>query len=144
MSTMLTDLGLALVEATRDQVPIEHPTGFDLGQLRSALFMQAAARDRPARNLMVKEPRYADRSPCGTGTSVRLALAHSRGQIGLNESMVCESIIGSRFEGQLLDTTTVHGIPAVEPQIAGRAWIVGSAEFTVDPTDIFPRGFKYC
>jgi proline racemase len=137
------ELGLALVEATRNQVPIEHPAGADLGQLRSALFIQAASPTRLARNLMVKEPRYADRSPCGTGTSVRMAQAHSRGQIGLNEPMVCESIIGSRFEGRLLATTTVHGMPAVVPQIAGRAWIVGSAEFTVDPTDIFPRGFSF-
>jgi proline racemase len=104
--------------------------------------MQAADGSRPARNLMVKEPRYFDRSPCGTGTSVRMALAHSRGGLGLNEPMVCESIIGSRFEGRILDTTTVHGISAITPQITGRAWLVGSAEFTVDPTDIFPRGFN--
>ena len=138
----LTDLGLALVKATRDQVPFDDPTGIDPGQMRSSLFMQAADGNRPARNLMVKEPRYFDRSPCGTGTSVRMALAYSRGELGLNEPMVCESIIGSRFEGRILATTTVHGIPAINPQITGRAWLVGSAEFTVDPTDIFPRGFR--
>jgi proline racemase len=137
----LTDLGLALVKATRDQVPFDGPAGIDLGRMSSSLFMQAADESRPARNLMVKEPRYFDRSPCGTGTSVRMALAYSRGELGLNEPMVCESIIGSRFEGRILDTTIVHGIPAIKPQITGRAWLVGSAEFTVDPTDIFPRGF---
>ncbi len=142
LSTFI-DMGLALVQATRDQVPMPIPKGVDLGQLRSALFMQAPMGDRKARNLMVKEPRYADRSPCGTGTSVRMALRHARGQFGLNEPMVCESIIGSRFEGRLLEATSVHGLPAVVPQIKGRAWIVGSAEFMVDPTDIFPRGFKY-
>jgi proline racemase len=140
----LTDLGLALVEATREQVPFDHPAGIDLGRMSSSLFMQAADANRPARNLMVKEPRYFDRSPCGTGTSVRMALAYSRGELGLNEPMVCESIIGSRFEGRILDATTVHGIPAITPQITGRAWLVGSAEFTLDPTDIFPRGFTSC
>jgi proline racemase len=141
LSTFI-DLGLNLVKATRDQVPINPPAGANLGQMSSSLFMQAADGSRPARNLMVKEPRYFDRSPCGTGTSVRMALAYSRGELGLNEPRMFESIIGSRFEGCILGTTTVQGIPAINPQITGRAWLVGSAEFTVDPTDIFPRGFR--
>ena len=135
------DLGLDLVAATREQVTFQPPKGADLGPLRSSLFMEAAIGEKPARNLMVKEPRYFDRSPCGTGTSVRMALAHHKGELGLDESFVCESIVGSRFEGRLTGVTTVDGIPAVIPQITGRAWIVGTAEITLDPGDIFPRGF---
>jgi proline racemase len=136
------DLGLQIVAATREQVPFQSPTGVDLGALRSSLFTEASVGPRPARNLMVKEPRYFDRSPCGTGTSVRMALAHARGELGLDEPFVCESLIGSRFEGRLIGVTTVDGIPAVIPQITGRAWIVGTAEFMLDSSDIFPRGFQ--
>jgi proline racemase len=136
------DLGLQIVAATREQVPYRSPSGVDLGPLRSSLFTAVPTTIRPARNLMVKEPRYFDRSPCGTGTSVRMALAHARGELGLGEPLVCESLIGSRFEGRLIGETTVDGIPAVIPQITGRAWIVGTAEFTLDSSDIFPRGFQ--
>jgi proline racemase len=136
------DLGLQIVVATREQVPFQSPTGVDLGALRSSLFTEAPVGPRPARNLMVKEPRYFDRSPCGTGTSVRMALAHARGELGLDEPLVCESLIGSRFEGRLIGVATVDGIPAVIPKITGRAWIVGTAEFMLDSSDIFPRGFQ--
>ena len=92
---------------------------------------------------MVKEPRYFDRSPCGTGTSARMAVAHLAGKLGLNEPFVHESILGTRFEGRLIAITTVGGIPAVVPQITGRAWITGTSEFTLDPQDPFPTGFKF-
>lgn len=136
------DLGLHIVAATREQVPLRSPTSVNLGALRSSLFTEACAGPRLARNLMVKEPRYFDRSPCGTGTSVRMALAHARGELDLDEPLLCESLIGSRFEGKLIGVATVDGIPAVIPQITGRAWIVGAAEFVLDPRDIFPRGFQ--
>jgi proline racemase len=71
-----------------------------------------------------------------------MALAHARGELGLDEPLVCESLIGSRFEGRLIGVATVDGIPAVIPQITGRAWIVGTAEFMLDSSDIFPRGFQ--
>jgi proline racemase len=139
----LTNLGLAVVTATREQVPFNPPAGADIGPLRSVIFTTPATGDRPARNLMVKEPRYFDRSPCGTGTSARMALAHHFGELALDELFVHESIIGTRFEGKLTGTTEVGGIPAVLPQITGRAWITGTSEFTLDPSDVFPTGFKF-
>jgi proline racemase len=52
-------------------------------------------------------------------------------------------MFGTRFEGRLIGLVDVDGIPAVVPQITGRAWITGGAEFMLDPSDTFPRGFKY-
>jgi len=139
----LVDLGLEVVKAAREQVQYRQPSGVDLGRLSSSLFTEEPEQGALARNFMVKEPRYFDRSPCGTGTSVRMALAHSRGEIELNQPLVCESMFGTRFEGRLIGRVDVDGIPAVVPQITGRAWITGGAEFMLDPSDTFPRGFKY-
>ena len=71
----LMDLGLAVVDAVRSQVPIKHPIEQASVRLRAAILAKPATGGRPAKNLMVKEPRYFDRSPCGTGTSACMAAA---------------------------------------------------------------------
>ena len=139
----LTNLGLATIAATRDQVPLKHPWTPAIGPLRSALFTEEAEGNRPAKNLMVKERRYFDRSPCGTGTSARMAVAHSLGRLAIGEALPCESLLGTVFEGRLSGVTEVNGSPAVIPQITGRAWITGTSEFVLDPTDVFPKGFEF-
>jgi len=139
----LTNLGLAIVRATREQVPLSSPWSPSLGQVKSMLFIEEETADRPAKNLMVKERRYFDRSPCGTGTSARMALAYARGQLALDQPLVCQSLLGGKFEGRLTGTTEVDGVAAVIPTITGRAWITGSAEFIVDPSDVFQTGFEF-
>jgi proline racemase len=86
-------------------------------------------------------PGWVDRSPCGTGTSARMATLHARGALALGDTYVHESIIGTRFAGRLLRQTSVGGQPAVVPEISGRAWITGKGEYRLDPTDPFPEGF---
>ena len=137
----LTSIGLAVLDAVRAQLPIEHPTDPAVGELKAVLLARAAGTAGPARNMVVKEPRYFDRSPCGTGTSARMALLHSRGELSLDEPFMHESLLGTRFQGRLVGTTQVGPIPAVIPEITGRAWITGSAEYTLDPDDPFPAGF---
>jgi proline racemase len=139
----LTDLGLAVIEATRNSVAIKHPTDPAMTQLRAAILSTPSSASQPARNLMVKEPGYFDRSPCGTGTCARMALAHHAGQLELGQTFVHESILGTRFEGRLLEKTMVGDTPAVIPEIKGRAWITGAAQFTLEGTDPFPRGFRF-
>lgn len=139
----LTDLGLATIEAVRNTVAIAHPNETEPAMLKAAILAEAGTASRPARNIMVKEPGYFDRSPCGTGTSARMALEHRRGNLGLGEPYRHESILGTVFEGRLVTETDVGGIPAVIPQITGRAWITGTCEFTLDPGDPFPAGFKF-
>jgi proline racemase len=86
-------------------------------------------------------PGWVDRSPCGTGTSARMAALHARGELALDTPYVHESIISTRFTGRLLHETTVGDRPAVVPEITGRAWITGRAEYVLDPSDPFPEGF---
>jgi len=77
-----------------------------------------------------------DRSPTGTGVSGRLAI-HYAGDIGIDERIVVESIIGSRFSGRVVETTAFGNYPAVIPEIEGTAHICGRQEFLVDPADPF-------
>jgi proline racemase len=90
---------------------------------------------------MVIHPGWFDRSPCGTGTSARMAQLHARGELPLDAEFVNESFIGTRFTGRLLGTAEVAGHPAVLPSFTGRAWITGTAQYLLDPTDPFPAGF---
>jgi proline racemase len=90
---------------------------------------------------MAIHPGWFDRSPCGTGTSARMAQLHARGELALNTDFVNESFIGTRFTGRLVEETTLGDRPAVVPTVTGRAWITGTANYLLDPDDPFPAGF---
>ena len=92
---------------------------------------------------MAIHPGWFDRSPCGTGTSARMAELHARGLLALGQDFVNESFIGSRFTGRLVGETSVAGIPAVLPTITGRAWVTGTGQYLLDPSDPFPEGFEF-
>ena len=87
-------------------------------------------------------PGWLDRSPCGTGTSARMAALHARGELRIGEQFVNESVIGTRFTGRLVEETEVGGRPAVVPEITGRAWITGMGQYLLDAEDPFPAGFS--
>jgi proline racemase len=87
-------------------------------------------------------PGWLDRSPCGTGTSARLAQLHARGALGVGEAFVNESVIGTRFTGRVVEETTVAGLAAVVPEITGRAWITGMGQYLLADDDPFPAGFR--
>lgn len=82
-----------------------------------------------------------DRSPCGTGTCAKMAIMHAKGELGLNEDFVHESVLGTLFTGRLIEETEVGPYKAVVPTLGGQAWITGIAQYVVDPTDPFPDGF---
>ena len=83
-------------------------------------------------------PGRLDRSPCGTGTSARLAQLHARGLLEVGQPFVHESVIGTRFDSSILSTTEVGPYAAVVPSVAGQAWITGIYQMGLDPTDPFP------
>jgi len=94
-----------------------------------------------SRHAMAIYPGWFDRSPCGTGTSARVAQLVARGQLEIGEPLINESIIGTRFTGRANGTTTVSGVPAILPEITGRAWITGTSQHMLAPDDPFPAGF---
>ncbi|MFG1700100.1 proline racemase family protein [Nonomuraea sp. NPDC049309] len=95
-----------------------------------------------SRHAMAIYPGWFDRSPCGTGTSARMAQLYARGELEIGKDFVNESFIGTRFIGRVLEETEVGGRPAVLPSITGRAWITGTAQYFLDPRDPFPAGFE--
>jgi proline racemase len=90
---------------------------------------------------VVVSPGRLDRSPCGTGTSARLAQLHAKSLIEVGQTFIHESVIGTTFESSSVATTEVGGYDALVATVAGRAWITGIHQMGMDPSDPFPRGF---
>ena len=95
-----------------------------------------------AKNTVVVSPGRLDRSPCGTGTSARMAVMHARGELAVGERFVHTSIIDSRFDCRIEAATTVGGVPAVVPSVAGQGWITDLTTLVLDPTDPYPGGYR--
>lgn len=82
-----------------------------------------------------------DRSPCGTGTSGRVAAKHARGELRVGQRFVHESMMGTTFTAVVKEETESGGIPAVIPSITGRGWITGFQQLVLESDDPFPVGF---
>lgn len=92
-------------------------------------------------NAVIVSPGRLDRSPCGTGTSARLALLHARGELKPGQLFRHESLIGSQFDARIDGTTRLGSYKAVVPAISGRAWITSLNQLVLDPSDPFQEGF---
>jgi proline racemase len=140
--------------AAAEQLPVVHPdqpgfAGITIGQLSGPPHDPANA----MRNVVTvstgtldwsKPSTWTgaiDRSPCGTGTSARMAVLHAKGQLSIGEEFRHEGILGTVFNGRLLEETRIGDVSAVLPEITGTAWITGFASYVVDPTDPFPEGY---
>jgi 4-hydroxyproline epimerase len=94
------------------------------------------------RNAVFYGDRAIDRSPCGTGTSARLAHLAGTGRVAAGEPFIHESIIGSRFTGRVQQTVDLRGTPAIIPSIEGCAFATGLNTLWIDPEHPFPTGFQ--
>jgi trans-L-3-hydroxyproline dehydratase len=138
----LIEKGMAIKRAVMANREIPHPFEPDLSFLYGTILVgPAQGADAHSRNVCVFAEGEVDRSPTGTGVSGRLALHHARGELGLDEPIVVESIIGSRFSGRVAATTTFGPHPAVIPEVEGSAHICGRQELLIDPSDPLRDGF---
>ncbi|MET9473638.1 proline racemase family protein [Streptomyces sp. NPDC002917] len=137
----LLTAGLAIMEAVNEHAPPVHPERADITGCHHVYLKAPGSTAELSRHAMAIHPGWFDRSPCGTGTSARMAQLHARGELEIGRDFVNESFIGTRFTGRLLGETTVGTLPAVLPSITGRAWVTGTSQFQLDPTDPFPAGF---
>lgn len=94
------------------------------------------------RNAVFYGDKAIDRSPCGTGTSARLAHLHATGRLPVGKPFVHESYIGSRFTGRVEAETEVGGRPAIIPSVEGSAIATGLNEIWIDDEDVFAHGFQ--
>jgi proline racemase len=133
--------GLDIMDAINATDRPVHPLDPGINGCKHVQFIAPGEDGADSRNAMAIHPGWFDRSPCGTGTSARMAQLHARGELALDTDFVNESFIGTRFTGRLIEETTVGPHPAVVPTVTGRAWITGTANYLLDPDDPFPTGF---
>jgi proline racemase len=137
----IINTGLQIMDAVNEQLEFAHPDNAEIGSCRHVIFTAPGSGQVDARAAVAIHPGWVDRSPCGTGTSARMAQLAARGELGLHENFVHGSLIGTSFTGRLVDTVTVGGFSGVIPTVRGRAWVTGMGHYLLDPDDPFPAGF---
>jgi proline racemase len=138
----LAVLGERVRLAARAQLDVVHPenpgiSGVSIVQLNSPYRGTGV----PTRNTCIVAPGRSDRSPTGTGTCARMAVLRARGEMAVGDTLIHESLIGSRFEGRILHETAIAGRSAILPSLKGRAWITGLHTYLLDPDDPYPTGY---
>ncbi|MDF2990933.1 MAG: proline racemase [Microbacterium sp.] len=141
--TEILKAGLAIMDAINTQNPPSHPEIDGVDHCHHVEFIARGSDATHSRHAMAIYPGWFDRSPCGTGTSARMAELWARGELPLEQDFRNDSFIGSTFTGRLVRETEVAGIPAVVPTITGRAWVTGIGQYMLDPSDPFPQGFEF-
>jgi proline racemase len=140
-SAALIDVGARIMEAINRSARPVHPEDARIGGCHHVVLHEPGTGGADARAATSIHPGWLDRSPCGTGTSARLAALHARGELAVGAPFVNESVLGTRFTGRIVEETVVGGLPAVVPEITGRAWITGMGQYLLDADDPFPAGF---
>ena len=127
-------------------IGFEHPTIKDLNYLSFCQFVEPVKKNQNSilsgLNTVVIRPGKLDRSPCGTGTSARLAVMKEKNEIQLNEDFISESIIGSQFKASIEKEIQVDNKNCIIPQITGSAFITGEQKLYLDENDPFPQGYR--
>ena len=138
----LIEKGMAIKQAVMASRPIPHPFEEDLSFLYGTIFIGPPhSADAHSSNVCIFAEGEVDRSPTGTGVSGRLAIHYARGEIQDKQPIIIESILGSRFTGRVIETTTFGPHAAIIPEVEGRAYITGRHEFLIDPADPLREGF---
>ena len=141
----LCDLGQRVKTAAAEQIPVTHPENPEFAGITQTEFVGPLDRADgvlTSRNAVVVSPGRLDRSPCGTGTSARLAVLKAQGLIDVGEPFIHESVIGSKFGARIDRMSTVGPYDAVIPRISGQAYITEISQVGLDPADPFLTGYK--
>ena len=138
----LQTLGLAIKRAIIAERTISHPTEPELGYLYGTIFVgppQTPGAD--VWQTCIFANAALDRSPTGTGVSAHLSLLHAKGDLGVEQFLRFEGILGTAFGGKIVEETQLGPYPAIIPAVEGRAWLTGRHEFMIDPDDPLKEGF---
>ena len=141
----IAELGVRITAAANEQLPFHHPEQADWDHYSFCQFAGPLSEDGGAltgRNAVVIRPGKIDRSPCGTGTSARMAQLAARGDLAVGDEFVHESIIGSQFHGRVEDSAQVGDTQAIVPSIRGWARVHGFNTIFIDDRDPYAHGFQ--
>jgi proline racemase len=129
-------------QAVRDQLSVVHPERPDINRCYQVLFYTGGRRKGEYRQTILCPPGSVDRSPCGTGTSARVALLYTKGEIGLGEAHRFEGVLGTAFTGEAVKAGKRGNTLFVTPRITGHAHITGYHQFVLEPEDPLPEGYR--
>ena len=141
----LSELGVRISNAASEQVGFKHPDNPDWTHISFCLFatpVEVVDSALMTRHAVSIRPGKIDRSPTGTGVSARLAVLCARDEAAARSRLVARSIIDSKFIGRIEAVSVRDGVPWIVPSIEGCAWITGTRELKVDPTDPWPLGYR--
>ena len=137
----IIEKGKIIREAVNRQVKIQHPEIDCINACTHIEFYSESPNPKVhAKNAVFFADRWIDRSPCGTGTSAKMAALYSKGVLKLDEEFVHESIIGSIFKARAVAETSVGPYSAIIPEVTGSAHIMGINKFFIDPDDPLKHG----
>ena len=141
-ASKLKEAGLKIRDAVNANVEIQHPT---LSHIKSVDLVEIY--DKPShpeatyKNVVVFGDGNIDRSPCGTGTSAKLATLSAKGELKPGEPFVYESILGTLFKGRIVEERKLADFDAIIPEITGSGYILGFSNYVYDPDDALTYGF---
>jgi len=140
----LLDFGWQLQQQINQEFQIVHPENPSISGVKHCMWAgKPTLADSNGRSVVIAGSELIDRSPCGTGTSARVAQRFFKGLLKQGETFKHESLIGSYFIGRVEQITQLqNGLPAIRPSVEGRAFISGSAEFVLDKSQPWWNGFS--
>lgn len=138
----LIEVGRLYRDVLNSKVKIQHPEIEFINEVTHVEFYDAPQNPiAHCKNAVLFGDAGIDRSPCGTGTSAKVALLHAQNKLPLHQEFIHESIIGSLFTAKAIATAKVGSYNAVIPQITGSAHVMGFNQMVIDPNDPHKHGF---
>jgi proline racemase len=131
-----------IIPEVNRQLEIRHPERPDINRCYQTLLTSAKTGTGDLKQTIVCPPGSLDRSPCGTGTSARVAALHTRGALALHQPARFEGVLGTWFRGEAVAAEERAGVLYVRPKVTGRAYLTGFHQFVLDPDDPLPDGFR--
>ncbi|MGH4138530.1 proline racemase [Clostridium sp.] len=139
----LSKAGMKILHAINESIHVEHPLLPHINTVDLVeIYGPAKSPKATLQNVVVFGDGQIDRSPCGTGTSAKLAYLYAKGYLKQNEEFIYESIIGTMFKGKVLSEVQVGQFKGIVPEITGSAYITGFNQFVIDEEDPLKYGFK--
>lgn len=132
-SATFREIGLRIRTAINERHKIVNPITDEEDWVSMVEFYEGS--NPVDRNIVILGDGQVDRSPCGTGTCAKVTLLYEQGQLDLDEPYPYESVIGTRFEGRVIDTDESGNVTKYTPEVAGSAYITSKNTFFVDPSD---------
>ncbi|RCW47376.1 MULTISPECIES: proline racemase [unclassified Halanaerobium] len=138
----LKKVGIQIRDIVNQTIKVQHPEKPHINQVDLVeIYDDPTNPAADKKNAVVFGQGQLDRSPCGTGTSAKLATLYKKGELKENQEFVYESITGTLFKGKIVGLAKVGDFEAVVPQITANAYITGFNQFVIDPDDPLQNGF---